>query len=102
MTPREKRFLYPLMVACFLTLAACFVIDQSVGGDALNGKKEDNRYYLGNHGRYTEVSYELYLFSYIEHCLLIGVFLLSFVMAFVLYALRDVSSPTRIRNPWDK
>lgn len=36
------------------------VIDRSQGGSALNGKVENGRYYLGDHGQYTEVSQSVY------------------------------------------
>lgn len=34
-----------------------------LGGDAAAGKQEGDRYYLGNHGKYTEVSPETYAYS---------------------------------------
>lgn len=38
----------------------------SVGGDAVNGKIADGRYYLANHGVLTEVSYPVFVYSYIH------------------------------------
>lgn len=34
-----------------------------LGGDAMNGTTEDGRYYLGNHGSYTEVSKAIFTYS---------------------------------------
>ena len=42
------------------------VASLALGGDALNGKVEDGRHYLGNHGRYTEVSPSVWRYSRIH------------------------------------
>src|SRR3954447_23946789 len=39
------------------------VADQ-LGGDALNGRVEAGRYYLGSHGRLTEVSRDVFTYSW--------------------------------------
>ena len=44
----------------FILIAIC------VGGDALNGKVEGERYYLANHGHLTEVSYPVFVYSKIH------------------------------------
>jgi hypothetical protein len=47
----------------FFNFAAFFVVALMLGGDALNGKIEDGRYYLANHGRFTEVSSAVWHYS---------------------------------------
>jgi hypothetical protein len=50
----------------FLGLAnfAVFVaVALRLGGDAVNGKVEDGRYFVSSHGKDTEVSRETYLYS---------------------------------------
>ena len=37
-----------------------------LGGDALSGKFEDGRYFLGNHGVFTEVSHATFVYSTIH------------------------------------
>ena len=34
-----------------------------LGGDALNGKVENGHYFLGSHGRFTEVSFDVFTYS---------------------------------------
>jgi hypothetical protein len=46
-----------------INFALFFVIALLIGGDALNGKVEAGHYYLGNHGKYTEVSFIVYAYS---------------------------------------
>ncbi|WP_114226906.1 MULTISPECIES: hypothetical protein [Sphingomonas] len=50
----------------------------ALGGDAINGKREAGRYFLGSHGHYTEVSYATYVYSY-AHTLLTFVIIAVFV-----------------------
>ena len=40
-----------------------WVLSVFVGGDAVNGKIEDGRYYFCSHGKYTEVSRTAYILS---------------------------------------
>jgi hypothetical protein len=40
-----------------------WVISVIFGGEAVNGKIEDGRYYFGSHGKYTEVSRAAYVAS---------------------------------------
>jgi hypothetical protein len=42
------------------------IVALSIGGDALNGKIENGRYFLAYHGVYTEVSRNLFLYSKIH------------------------------------
>ena len=51
-----------------LNFIAFIVIATYLGGDAINGHAEAGRYFLSEHGRLTEVSYGVFLFSY-WHCL---------------------------------
>ncbi|QEL17676.1 hypothetical protein [Limnoglobus roseus] len=50
---RVGRTLFAVAVLNFL---AFFAHSQVVGGSAFNGKRVDGRYYVGNKGKYTEVS----------------------------------------------
>lgn len=55
-----------LMIVAVLTAAnfvAFMVGAVLVGGDAWNGKVEDGRYFLGDHGRLREVSAEVFTYS---------------------------------------
>jgi hypothetical protein len=55
------RIVVLLLFAGCITSSIVFDIESSrLGGDAINGKIEAGRYYVGSHGRYTEVSREKY------------------------------------------
>jgi hypothetical protein len=45
-----------LFAVAVVNFTAFFVLSLSWGGDALNGKVVDGRFYLGHKGRYVEVS----------------------------------------------
>lgn len=38
-------------------------IAEQIGGDAVNGKAEGGKYFVANHGKYTEVSRETFEYS---------------------------------------
>ena len=42
---------------------AFFVVSMSIGGDSVRGKRENGKYYVGDHGKFREVSHAVYLFS---------------------------------------
>ena len=44
-----------IVAIAFLNFMLLALISAFIGGDALNGKIEDGRYYVGSHGHYTEV-----------------------------------------------
>jgi len=52
-----------LIIICVLNIVVFFVVGALIGGDAINGKVENERYFLGDHGHYTEVSRAVYEYS---------------------------------------
>ena len=46
-----------------LNFVAAFAIDVLIGGDAANGKIGNGRYFLSNHGVFTEVSRAIFEYS---------------------------------------
>ena len=60
---RMKYFAYILVVVGLLNFIAYFLISLAIGGNAINGKIEAGRYYLCEHGRYTEVSHFVFEYS---------------------------------------
>jgi len=61
--PRRELFLEIAAIAASLNFFAFILIDVLLGGDALNGKVDSGRYYLGNHGAYTEVTRGVFVYS---------------------------------------
>jgi hypothetical protein len=49
-----------------INFIAFAIIASHLGGDALNGKVEYGHYYLMEHGRYTEVSRNVWIYSRIH------------------------------------
>lgn len=45
-----------ILIIALINFASFWIISVANGGDASNGKKEDGRFFVANHGRYTEVS----------------------------------------------
>ncbi len=54
------------MIVAMINFIAFMIISVKIGGDAISGKAEQGHYYLSEHGRETEVSYPVYLYSYIH------------------------------------
>jgi hypothetical protein len=51
-----RRTVYVLVLISLLNGVAFFVHVSVLGGSAMNGRIENGKYYVGEHGRYTEVS----------------------------------------------
>ena len=59
----SERFLVWLALANF----SLFVVGLfALGGEAISGRSEDGRYFLGYRDRYTEVSRSLFLYSFVH------------------------------------
>jgi hypothetical protein len=52
-----------LFFIAFFNFAVFWIVAVCIGGDAISGKVENGRYYVANHGRYTEVSREVWTYS---------------------------------------
>ncbi|MFN2542406.1 MAG: hypothetical protein ABR514_09610 [Chthoniobacterales bacterium] len=59
-----------IFVIGFANFFAFMVVSQYLGGSAANGFVRAGHYYLGEHGKYTEVSYRLFRYSQIHGCTL--------------------------------
>ena len=55
-----------ITVVGIVNFAACWGMDVYFGGSALNGYQKDNKFYIGSHGRYTQVTEGFWNFSYIQ------------------------------------
>jgi hypothetical protein len=55
-----------LWIIAVLNFAAFMVVALINGGDAVNGKEEGGKYFLVNHGNYTEVSKAFFQYSRIH------------------------------------
>jgi hypothetical protein len=58
-----KRLAYSLIFVAWLNGCSFFIHESVLGGSATNGKIENGHYYVGSHGRYTEVSRSTWQFS---------------------------------------
>ncbi|HRI03081.1 MAG TPA: hypothetical protein PLL77_05010 [Pyrinomonadaceae bacterium] len=87
----EKR-LQVLLAVVFLSgiinFGLMFALSATYRGDAHNGYVKDGHYFLGDHGKYTEVSYKLYMLSWWQGTIVMASWIVPF-----LYAV--------IRNPLD-
>jgi hypothetical protein len=55
-----------ILIAWALNFAAYWIIGFSIGGDAMNGQVSNGKYFLTMHGVDTEVSYAVYMYSFIH------------------------------------
>jgi len=58
-----KKICHILCTIAIVNFLTFFLIAISIGGDAVNGKVEDGKYYVVNHGKYTEVSKAVFTYS---------------------------------------
>lgn len=65
MTPQNNlRRLYPIGIAVGAINFFAFIIGAAIlDGDAVNGRVENGRYYVANHGKHTEVSKLAFTYS---------------------------------------
>lgn len=63
---RMKYLAYALVAIGILNFACYVIVASILGGDAVNGKTEGGRFYLCEHGRYTEVSESVFEYSRIH------------------------------------
>jgi purine-cytosine permease-like protein len=84
LTPRGRRICQALIVLAFVNFIGFFVIGLISGGDAFNGKVEEERYYLGNHGHYTQVNWAVYAYSYVHAISVMATHLVAIVAGLLL------------------
>lgn len=93
LSKRGKRILIPIALLAFVNFAAFFVIAVSIGGDAVNGRIENGRYFVSNHGVATEVSSAVYWYSYIHVLTVFCTHGLTVLAVLLLIACGDFSLP---------
>jgi hypothetical protein len=64
-TPAQ-RWMLALFLAQFLNFFTFAGVSGFLGGDGLNGYQEPRKYYVGSHGKYTEVTHIQYEFSRVQ------------------------------------
>src|SRR5712692_3947991 len=84
-TKRGERILYPIFWIACINFIIFWVVGVSIGGDAINGSVEDGKYYLSSHGKKTQVSRELFNYSYIHAISVCITHPSIFVAGFLLY-----------------
>ena len=90
-----KLFLLLASVCWFICVAAFLPLSTSLGGTAQNGKIEAGRYFLGQHGVYTEVSRT----GYVVSAICTGLFGLTpslTIFVGLLFAARSFAWPHRL------
>ena len=63
-TKRAKRILYPTVVLATLNFLSFALMSLYIGGDALNGYVNAGKYFVCSHGSCTQVSPEMWRYSY--------------------------------------
>ena len=87
------KYLLPLTFVISISNLFLFIdVDHKIGGDAINGKVDNDRYFIANHRHNTEVSAILLTYSEIHSLSLFITFPLGFLAgagAYPFYGLRD-------------
>lgn len=81
------KYLHPIFILAFINFAVFLVVASKIGGGADNGRVVGGRYFLGDHGRYTEVSRAVYNYSLIHGASTLITHALFFGGMFVLMSL---------------
>jgi len=63
---RCKKIVFPLLTVALVNFFLFAAVATYVGGDVINGKSNNGHYYLSSHGKMTEVSRALYIYSVIH------------------------------------
>lgn len=58
-----RRVFQAVFILGMLNFVLFFLVSSYLGGDAANGRVEAGRYFVGSHGRLTEVTADAFLFS---------------------------------------
>src|SRR5580765_6651955 len=66
LTSRGKRILFPVMAVAAINFTAAFVFSLLIGGDAPNGCIINERYYVQDHGKKTEVTKGIWIANYVH------------------------------------
>jgi hypothetical protein len=77
-----------LIAFAIINFAIFWIVAIRIGGDAVNGKIEDGRYYVGSHGRYTEVSNGVWKYSEIQAKSIWVTHPIGFIGALIVYKKR--------------
>lgn len=80
-----KKWALIVFVVAVLNFVAFAVAAATLGGDAVNGKVQDGRYYLASHGKLTEVSHAVFTYSRIHCYTLFVTHPLALVFGFLFY-----------------
>jgi hypothetical protein len=76
-----NRFLKYFFIAWAINLVLFFILTAYLGGDAINGKIIDGRYFLASHGRLTEVSHRVFVYSEVHSVIFIVLGVLAMPLA---------------------
>ena len=63
---RGEKFVQIAFLIAIVNFLAFVIVGSFLGGDALNGHQEGGRYFLANHGKLTETSRAVFIYSKIH------------------------------------
>ncbi len=85
------KWLVLIGLIALVNFSSFIAIDLYLGGSALNGKQENGKFYLSEHGRYTEVSETIFEYSKFHAYSMFATHALFLSLSFF----RWISSPLR-------
>jgi len=90
LTKRGKRIMLPVFWIAWVNFLIFWVVAVCIGGDAISGSVENDRYYLSEYGQKTEVSRSLYNYSYIHTVSVFITYPSVFIVGLVLLLSGDI------------
>jgi hypothetical protein len=78
-----NRFFKYFFIVWAINLVLFFILTAYLGGDAINGKIIDGRYFLSSHGRLTEVSHRVFIYSEVHTVIFIVLGVLAMPLAMI-------------------
>jgi hypothetical protein len=94
-TVAMNRFLKYFFIVWAINLVLFFILTFYLGVDAINGKIIDGHYFLTNHGRLTEVSHRVFVYSEVHTVVFIVLGVVAMPLAIIAKTAEQEESPER-------
>ncbi len=86
---RIERVCWVILIVGVLNGFACAAISSAVGGDGWQGHIEGERYYVGSHGVYTEVSRATFIYTKVHLVVFVVLLTVALFAGLLAALLRD-------------
>ncbi len=88
---RARLIFVPIFVLACVSFITFILISFYLGGDAFNGFAQNGHYVLSNHGKYTDVSRAVWIYSYLHSIVMLVTFGLGLALFTIFRITGDIS-----------